>query len=75
MAGTALIARTTRIEDLLAEHPEVVGVFVHRGIPCLVCGEPVWGTVEETALNAGVSADAVDGLIADLNSQVEGANR
>ncbi len=35
------------IEEILAAAPAAARVLVEFGMPCFVCGEPVWGTVGE----------------------------
>ncbi len=41
------VGADTVIEELLEQHPELNRVFVRLGLPCFVCGEPVWGTVAD----------------------------
>lgn len=43
------ITKETTIEEILEKFPDTVNIFMNYGIPCLVCGEPLWGTVEEAA--------------------------
>jgi hybrid cluster-associated redox disulfide protein len=42
------------VEEVLDTYPKTVKVFMDLRIPCLVCGEPLWGTLEETAEKYGV---------------------
>lgn len=58
------INEKTLIEDLVKEHPETIKVFVKHGMPCIVCGEPLWGTIEENARRYGVDLKS---LLKDLN--------
>jgi hypothetical protein len=60
------IARETTIEALLAEVPGVVRFLIERGLPCLVCGEPTWGTLEELARRNGRSDAEIDRMIAAM---------
>lgn len=41
------------IEDLVNEHPEIISLLAERGIVCIACGEPVWGTLEELVNKKG----------------------
>jgi len=41
------ITEDTKIEDLLKTYPSLVRVFIAHGLPCLVCGNPFWGTIGE----------------------------
>jgi hybrid cluster-associated redox disulfide protein len=47
------ITKSTTIEEILEQYPETVKVFMDFGVPCLVCGEPLWGKVEEVAEKYG----------------------
>jgi hypothetical protein len=38
---------STTVEEVLEQKPGTARVFVEMGLPCFVCGEPVWGTVAE----------------------------
>ena len=59
------ITENTLIEDVLNGHPALTRVFIEFGLPCLVCGEPFWGTVEELAREHKVDVSA---LLKGLNS-------
>ncbi len=41
------ITEQTSVEDVLKAYPALTQVFIEQGLPCLVCGEPFWGTIEE----------------------------
>ncbi len=43
------ITEDMTVEEVLEKHPKTVRVFMDLRIPCLVCGEPLWGTIKETA--------------------------
>lgn len=43
------ITEKTIIDELLAEYPVLSKTFIQFGLPCLVCGEPFWGRIEELA--------------------------
>ncbi len=61
----------TVIEELLESHPELNRVFVRLGLPCFVCGEPVWGTVGELCERLHQDPDQV---LAALNAALESGN-
>ncbi|MEO0137538.1 MAG: DUF1858 domain-containing protein [candidate division WOR-3 bacterium] len=42
-----MITKTSRVEEIISQTPDKVKIFVKFGLPCLVCGEPFWGTLEE----------------------------
>jgi len=49
------ITEKTLIEDLVRELPESVRALSERGIVCIRCGEPYWGTLEELAAEKGIT--------------------
>ncbi len=61
------ISRRISIEDLVATYPGAVTLLVRHGLPCLVCGEPVWGTFEEVARNNGKTDEEIEQLVAEMN--------
>jgi hypothetical protein len=56
----------TSVEELLESFPEAATFFTKRGIKCIACGAPVWGTLEE--LISGTDPDDVDGVLAELKA-------
>jgi hypothetical protein len=60
------ITENTHIEELLAENPGFSQIFIQYGLPCLVCGEPFWGTIRELANQHSVDAK---GLVKKLNEK------
>jgi iron-sulfur cluster repair protein YtfE (RIC family) len=62
------VERGTWIEDLVREIPGAVTYLRQRGIRCLACGEPIWGTLEEAAQEKGYDDEAIERFVADLNS-------
>jgi hybrid cluster-associated redox disulfide protein len=61
------ITKEMTIEDILEKYPKTIGIFMEFKIPCLVCGEPLWGTVEEIARRYNVDLDK---LLASLNKYI-----
>ena len=54
------------IEDLVDNYPFAVKYLMQNGIRCIMCGEPIWGTLEEAALEKGFSKDDIDRFIEEL---------
>ena len=52
------------IEDLLERYPGINAFLRERGVVCIQCGEPVWGTLREQVEAKGLDLDA---LVKDLN--------
>lgn len=63
-----MIRRDILIEDLVRELPQSVSYLMEKGIKCLACGEPIWGTLEEAARSKGLPEEEIDKAICELNS-------
>lgn len=66
------IEKDTTIEDLVREYPKTVRFLMERGVRCLACGEPIWGTIESAARDKGFSPQQIELLLDDLRAQVFG---
>ncbi len=55
------------IEDLVREHPKAVKFLAERGIRCIACGEPIWGTLREAAAEKGFSEEEIARLTGELS--------
>ncbi|NIM20255.1 MAG: DUF1858 domain-containing protein [Candidatus Latescibacteria bacterium] len=69
-----MIERNTLIEDLVRELPKAVGYLRKRGIKCLACGEPIWGTIESSGKQKGFTDEEVDRIVEDLRALQKGGN-
>lgn len=45
--------------------------MVNHRLPCLVCGEPVWGTVEDVARERGLTEAEIDRLVFTMNAELQ----
>ena len=57
------------IEEIVERYPFLVKPLRERGIVCIRCGEPIWGTLEQVAVEKGIE-DIVQ-LVDDLNRLTE----
>lgn len=62
-----MIKKDISIEELVNQYPESVSFLAEKGIRCIRCGEPVWGTLESAAIEKGFSEDEIDNLVNQLN--------
>lgn len=69
-----MITRETTIEDLVTMLPDSVSYLMEKGIRALICGEPVWGTLEELVLAKGYSNEELQSIVADLNNMLSTKN-
>ena len=44
-----IFTKDITIEDLLDIYPKSISFLSEKGIKCIACGEPIWGTLEEAA--------------------------
>ena len=64
-----MISRTSDIEDIVSDYPELIRPLKDYGIACVVCGEPVWGTLEDLARSKNIGD--IDKIIAEMNIIIE----
>ena len=61
------IKRDTLIAEILDTTPLSVKYLMDKGIKCLACGEPIWGTLESEAKSKGFSNEEIDVFVNELN--------
>ncbi|MCU4165547.1 hypothetical protein [Carboxylicivirga caseinilyticus] len=65
------IGKEISIEALVEIIPLSVRYLSKKGITCIACGEPVWGTLEEVALEKGFSKQQIDQFVEELNKMMD----
>ena len=60
------ITKDIEIEDLVKILPKAVSYLSDKGIRCLRCGEPIWGTLEEAAKEKGFDDNKIDEFVTHL---------
>ena len=63
-----MIRADIEVEELIEIKPEAVDFLRKKGIVCVLCGEPVWGTLEELATEKGFSKDEIVQIVSELNA-------
>jgi methionine synthase II (cobalamin-independent) len=61
------ITKDIYIEDMVQEIPGSVRYLADRGIMCIACGEPIWGTLEEAARKKGFSDEQISVFVREIN--------
>lgn len=61
------INKDIEIEDLVKTKPDSVVYLMEKGIRCLRCGEPIWGSLENAAKEKGFNDEEICNFIAELN--------
>lgn len=63
-----MITKEIYIEDLVRDYPGAVTYLMEKGIRCLMCGEPIWGTLESAAKEKGFNDEDIEVFVKELNS-------
>lgn len=71
----ATIDSNILIEDLVAKYPASVAFLLQKGIQCIVCGEPIWGTLENAIKEKGFATEAITAMVEELNHWVNSEER
>jgi hypothetical protein len=66
-----MIRRDISIEEMVATVPESVRYLMDRGIKPVVCGEPIWETLEGAAKAKGFSDGEIDRMVHDLEERAQ----
>lgn len=67
MSSLKKINKDIEIEELVKIIPESVTYLMEKGIRCLRCGEPIWGTLENAARGKGFSDAEIENFTNELN--------
>ena len=62
------ITKEISIEELTEVVPESVKYLMVEGIRCIVCGEPIWGTLEEAVLEKGFTKHDLTRFVNELQA-------
>jgi len=62
-----VIQADIKIDDLIGRYPDAVGFLIKKGLPCVVCGEPFWGTLAELARQKGFNEEQINALVIEFN--------
>ena len=61
------IFKEIQIEDLVNQYPFSVRFLMEKGIRCIMCGEPIWGSLEEAAREKNFSDAEIDFFVNEMN--------
>jgi methionine synthase II (cobalamin-independent) len=61
-----MVHKDILIEELVAIIPESVSYLMRRGIKCIACGEPIWGTLADAAKEKGFSETEIENVVREL---------
>lgn len=60
------INKDITIEELVEQVPESVSYLRQKGIVCIICGEPVWGTLYELASQKGYTDQEIEVMVKEV---------
>jgi len=60
------ITKQIEIEDLVRNYPASIKFLSEKGIKCIACGEPIWGTLEEASKEKGFTESDIDYIVDEL---------
>lgn len=60
------VTKDIAIEDLVEEVPKSVKYLMYKGIKCIACGEPIWGTLEDAAKEKGFTDEDIKKIVNEL---------
>ncbi len=63
-----MFTKNITIEDLIEDYPKSVRYLSEKGIRCIKCGEPIWGTLEEACLEKSFTQEAIEETVRELNN-------
>lgn len=61
------ITKETTIEELTENYGFAVKYLSEKGIRCIVCGEPIWGTLEEACKEKNFNDDDIRSFVKEMN--------
>jgi len=60
------ITKDIYIEELVNNYTFSIRYLAQKGIRCIACGEPVWGTLEEAAKEKGFEDNDIKTFVDEL---------
>lgn len=69
------ITKDMWIEDILEKFPRAQDFLSEKGIVCIMCGEPVWGTLHDQMDEKGFSDEEMDKIIFELNKFIKDSEK
>ncbi len=66
-----LITKDMWVEEVLEKYPTAQEFLSKKNIVCVMCGEPVWGSLEELVQDKDFSDEEIDTIIKELNEFIK----
>jgi len=66
-----LITKEMWIEEILEKYPTAQEFLSKKNIVCVMCGEPVWGSLKELMQDKEFSDEEINTIIKELNEFIK----
>ena len=66
-----LITKEMWVEEILEKYPTAQEFLSKKNIVCVMCGEPVWGSLEELMQDKDFSNEEINTIIKELNEFIK----
>ena len=63
-----VITKDTNIDVLIDKVSKSMKYLSEKGIRCVICGEPIWGTLESAAKEKGFNDDQIKTFVKELQA-------
>ena len=60
------ITKDITMEDMVEMIPASVRYLSEKGIRCIACGEPIWGTLEDAAREKGFGDQDIEMFVREI---------
>jgi len=64
-----MITADAKIDELVEQFPDTVRFLIARNLPCVVCGEPFWGSLADLCRQKGWTDEQIEALVTEFNEQ------
>lgn len=65
------ITRDIQVADLISHFPFSIAFLTKKNLPCIICGEPVWGTLGELAGDMHFTPEQTELLVEELKTEAK----
>ncbi len=66
-----LITKDMWIEEILEKYPAAQDFLSKKNVVCVMCGEPVWGSLEEVMKEKDFDDEKIASIIEEMNQFIK----
>jgi iron-sulfur cluster repair protein YtfE (RIC family) len=66
-----MIDKDIQVDELLEKYPQASEILSKENIKFLICGEPVWSTLEEAIKDSGFDDKKVEEIVNKINEIIK----